>query len=112
MMSAALAATSASASSDGDPATGEQIHRIRESVMSYWDAYEYPEQEPKVLITFGPLKEGKAQFALIGPLTQPDGSGPKDVEYFEEVSGSWSSEDEARMVLNVRAESLIKNRGL
>ena len=80
--------------------------------MTYWDSYEYPKLKPKVLITFGPLKNGIAEYASIAPLTQPEGQDPKDALYFEEVSREWNSEHEARKVLNERADRVIIRQGL
>ena len=80
--------------------------------MTYWDSYVFPKTKPKVLITFGPLDDGIAGYALIGPLDQPVGRDPKDAVYFEEVARAWSSEREARTVVDERAKLVISRRGL
>ena len=50
--------------------------------MASWDSYGYPENDPKVWITFGPQKDGPPQVAFLGPIRQPEGDSTKAVEYY------------------------------
>ncbi|WP_314355690.1 hypothetical protein [Pseudomonas rhodesiae] len=80
--------------------------------MAHWDSYDYPQDSPKVKITFGPQREGHPVVAFLGKLEQPEQPGPMNPAYLEEVKGPWASEEEARTALNLRAEQLIHHRKL
>jgi hypothetical protein len=76
--------------------------------MASWDSYGYPENDPKVWITFGPQKDGPPQVAFLGPIRPPEGA----VEYYQEVAGRWSDEIVAHEELDKIAQALIEQKGL
>jgi hypothetical protein len=80
--------------------------------MAYWDSYGYPENDPKVWITFGSQKDGPPQVAFLGPIRQPEGDSTKAVEYYQEVAGRWSDEIVAHEELDKIAQALIEQKGL
>ena len=80
--------------------------------MAYWDSYGYPENDPKVWITFGSQKDGPPQVAFLGPIRQPEGDSPKAVEYYREVVGRWTDEFVAHEELDRLAQSIIEQKRL
>lgn len=80
--------------------------------MACWDSYGYPEDDPKVRITFGPQNGGPPSVAFIGPLHQPEGHSPKAVQYFKEVKGHWDDEFKAREELDKISQAIIEQKKL
>lgn len=79
--------------------------------MAYWDSYGYPENDPKVWITFGPQKDGPPQVAFLG-LVQSEGDSSKADGYFQEVAGRWTDELAAHEELDRIAQAIIEQKRL
>ncbi|RON12142.1 hypothetical protein [Pseudomonas frederiksbergensis] len=80
--------------------------------MTHWDSYGYPENDPKVWITFGPQKNGPPSVAFIGPIRHPEGDSPKAVEHYQEVAGRWTDELVAHEELDKMAQAIIEQKHL
>lgn len=80
--------------------------------MANWDSYGYPEDNPKVWITFGTQNGGPPSVAFLGPIRQPEGHSTKAVEYYQEVVGRWTDELAAHEELDKIAQAIIEQKQL
>ena len=78
--------------------------------MRHWDSYNYPEDDPKVKIIFGPQQHGAPVIAWIG-LYGTTVIPPK-VNVKEQFSLRCTDEAEARKVMNAHADEFIKQNKL
>jgi len=78
--------------------------------MAYWESYEYPEDAPKVKISFGPQRVGPPTIAWIGRLDKA--VEPPRVGIEEEFSGPWNDEEHARQQMNAHADAFIARKKL
>lgn len=78
-----------------------------------WCGYGFPEQQPKVWISFS---AGRSQPVMVlmseaGPI-DTTGKGPVRIRVYAALEGSWASEDEAREAASTAAETVIRELGL
>lgn len=80
--------------------------------MAHWCSYGYPEDDPKIWVTFGPQRGAPPSVAFLGAVREPDGHKAGAVEYYQEVAGRWVDERAAREELNQVAQVLIEQKRL